>query len=123
MRALLISPLLLAMACVHAPPSTSPQPARRRVEFQPPPLAGIPSPSDGKAGTFRTAVGLIIDPNGEVSDVLPIEGQEPFLSTTLRYGKQWRFSRGFPTPAAAPLPLVVTYKWGATKSMSIEIKP
>jgi hypothetical protein len=123
MRAFLISSLLLAMACAPAPPITTPQSTKRRVEFQPPPFGGIPTPSDGRPGIFRTAVGLVIDPNGQVSNVLPIEGQEPFLSTTVNYGKKWRFSPGFPTTEGVPLSLVVTYQWGTTKSMSVDIKP
>jgi len=115
-------PLIFLLACqppVNTPSSTA---TSRKVIFQPPPPP-VPSPLDGKAGVYPTRVDLLIDERGQVIRAVPKEGIEPFLSTTIRFAKSWQFSSGFPTTPDSPLPLSVSYTWGSSKTINIQIKP
>ena len=116
-----IAGLVLLTACASTTTIPSTQSTTRKVTFQPPNLS-IPRPTDGKPGDFKTTVGLVIGSNGLVSSVIPMEGQEPFLSETMRYAKEWRFSKNLPTSSEAPQILSVTYHWGSARSAQIDLK-
>ncbi len=122
MRPLLPLALLVITGCDT--PSTKPEPApiSRKVVYQPPPNP-VPRPVDGQPGTYPTVVELGIDSAGQVIQVLSKSGADPFLSATIRYAKQCRFTPNFPTSPNSLVRLAVTYTWGPAKTVDISIKP
>jgi len=122
MKRILALGLISLVGCKPPAGNQAANPTSRMVAFQPAPVH-VPSPADGQPGVYPTAVELVIDSVGRVSQVIPKSGEEPFLSTTLAYAKQWRFTPGFPTTPETQVSLKVTYTWGASKTIVISIKP
>jgi len=114
--------LLLLFGCTAPDNNPTSMPTSRKVAYQPPPMP-VPKPLDGQPGVYPTTVELVIDGAGRVSEVIPKGGSEPYLSTTVGYAKQWRFTPNFPTTPGALVPLSITYTWGASRTIDISIKP
>ena len=122
MRPLLPLALLLLTACDTPVAKPEPAPASRKVVYQPPPNP-VPRPVDGQPGSYPTVVELGIDGAGRVTQVLPKSGVDPFLSATISYAKQYRFTPNFPTTPNSLVRLAVTYTWGPAKTVDISLRP
>jgi hypothetical protein len=115
-----LSPLLattVLLAC-HSPVALVPN--TRRVIYQPPPLES-PAVPPGMSLPVRTRVGLVVNSEGLVTSVIPIEGVEPFLSRTIQLARQFRFTPGFPSTATSPIHITLTYQSHPTQVLEIEL--
>ena len=120
----LIPPLALLLLASCAAPVTHQAsiPSSRRVVYQPPP-SPVPRPYDGQPGAVVTVVYIAVDASGRVVQALPVSGIDPFLSSTIAYAKQCRFTPNFPTTPDSMIRLTITYTWGPAKTVEIAIKP
>ena len=117
MRTMLLGCLLCSTICCTTP-SVAPKPGRT-VVFQPSP-AHLPKVHPGTKSPVKTVVGLVVDSEGLVQSVIPIEGPEPFLAGTIKYAQEWRFSKTFPATSESPVILTLTFH-GNTVSIDIKL--
>ena len=95
-RALRLIPLLLAISCAKPAINAPPVPiekisnVRAKVSFQPAPPP-FPCPLPPNVSEARVSVRMIISGQGQVIQIQPVDGEEPFLSTVAKYASKWRF--------------------------------